>query len=206
MKIRFFGLLVAGWFAAAGVTRAEPITDFTGLEVTVAVNVISNGGQNFSVGLITSNTAIIGEGAEFSMNAGGNGIYSYSQGTLNLDFDASGHVFLYADSQLAIGNTSFTEFSFDISFMIDGAFIRSVSTSGDLVRGSASADGLDPVVWTFVNERDNSFGQVMTFGTQISTTPELELTADTQPIPEPAAVPVFALLSLALARRRCAVE
>ncbi|MGI9432292.1 MAG: hypothetical protein ACR2PQ_08770, partial [Myxococcota bacterium] len=70
--------------ATAGV-----VTDFTGLEVEVSVDVTSAGGQGFFVNLVGDDTAIIGAGEEFTLDVGASG---FSTNSVLLDFDGTGLV------------------------------------------------------------------------------------------------------------------
>ncbi len=175
----------------------DAITDFYGLDVEMSVDVTSAGGQSFFANLVGSNTATIGAGHEFTLNVGASG---FSAKPVRIDFNNQGLVNAYADAQFAIANTSFSDFSFDITFSLLDAEITSAVSSGDLVRGDASASSVDPVVWTFVNESDNSFGKVMTFGPAGQTTPKIQLSADA--IPEPSSLALIGLMSTALLCRR----
>lgn len=191
--------------------KAAPVTSFNGSEVTASFNITDDGGQGLWGGLITSNTATIGDGAEFRLSLGASGFNTVN---LNLDFFDDGQVFLYADQQLALGGTSWTDWSFEISFSFTDPTKKFLSATsfGDLVRGDASVSGTDPIVWRFDNERDNSFGRIMTFGamsnlssyacmTQQSNciVPGLQLTAEMTSmdppvgaeVPLPAALPLF---------------
>lgn len=172
---------------------ADEITNFDGLQVDMAVDVTADGGQSFSVVLLGSNTATIGAGSEFTLAVGASG---FSTSSLLIDFDDQGLVNAYADSQFAIGNTNFSSFSFDVTFSLLETEITSAISSGDLVRGNVSASGVDPVVWTFVNETDNSFGNIMTFGPLGGTTPLIQLSAAA--VPEPSSAILFGLISAVL--------
>ncbi|MGI9432531.1 MAG: hypothetical protein ACR2PQ_09975, partial [Myxococcota bacterium] len=111
-----------------------------------------------------------------------------------------GLVSAYAISQFAIGNTNFSDFSFDVTFNLLDDHITSAISGGDLVRGDASASGIDPVVWTFVNETDNSFGNLMTFGPVGGSIPNVQLSATD--VPEPAHALLLATGALLLIAAR----
>ncbi len=195
--VLLFGLALVIQTFGANRALADPITDFDGMEVFLTVDVTANGGQSFFVDLIGSNTATIGAGYEYTLNVGASG---FSARPVRIDFDNEGLVNAYADSQFAIGNTRFSDFSFDVSFSLVDAEIISAVSSGDLIRGDATASGLDPVVWTFVNESDNSFGKIMTFGPEQGTTPKVQLSA--MAVPEPSSVALIGLMSTVLLCKR----
>ncbi len=191
------GLLLVGMAGSAG---AVPIADFTGRDVSLSVTTTSSGGQGFFASLASPGVATIGAGPEFTLQLGANG---FTTRTLRVDFEGSGLVRAYADQQFAIGNTSFADFSFEVAFTIAGAALTGAVGSGDLVRGSASVAGLDPVIWTFVNEQDNAFGRIMTLGPLGGVVPQIQLSAER--VPGPAAAPLLGLAglaALALRRRR----
>lgn len=195
--IAFLGLLLALLGAQSNPVSADLITDFDGYEIELDVNVISDGGQSFSVNLVGSNTATIGAGHEFTLNVGASG---FTTKPIRIDIDNQGLVNAYADSQFAIGNTGFSDFSFDVTFSLSEAEITSAVSSGSMIRGSASVSGLDPVVWTFINESDNSFGKVMTFGPIDQNTPKVQISACT--VPEPSSLTLTGLISTVLLSRR----
>ena len=194
--MRSLGLVDAALVTLSGAAGAAPILDFSGLEVTVSVSTTSDGGQGFVAVRNGADTATIGAGPEFTLSLGANG---FPTRNLNLDFTASGLVDLYADSQFAIGNTGFDDFGFEVAFSIAGATFDSAVANGRPVRGSASASGLDPVVWSFVNERDNAFGQLLTFAGQGPDTPTVQLAAQ---MPEPGVAALLALGIAGVAGRR----
>ena len=181
--------------STASTINATPITDFTSVTVDLNVSDVTTGGQGFFVNLASPASTTIGAGAEFTLNIGASG---FTTKQVLLDFDASGQVSAVALSQFAIGNTSFSSFSFDLNFSFPDALITDATVSGDLVRGDTSVAGLDPAVWTFENEQDNSFGNVMTFGSEPNV-PRLDFDAD---IPEPSTLSLLALSGVLVVRRR----
>lgn len=160
--------------------------DLTGSNVGVSLTTTNDGGQGFNVSSLSSTTATIDGNVEFTFWVNVSG---FASKRLNLDFDSMGTIRLYADAQFGIGNTSYDDFSFDISVSFLDATVNSVLSGGNLVRGSASASGLDPIVWSFVNEQDNSFGKVMTYAGITGPLPFLEI--DAAPVPIPAAGLLF---------------
>ncbi|PQA87789.1 hypothetical protein [Hyphococcus luteus] len=216
-KRTFFGQVVPGLLAAGavfyGAAKAAPITSFDGTEVSLAVNVTSDGracepGDCYqsapygplTVSLLGSNTATIGDGHEFTLYLTGSGIYGPSSGYLNIDLLDDGTIEASAQSGFALGSARMTDFSFDLSFAFSDPAIEvlTASTAGGLGRGSTSVSGSNPIVWTFMNENDNAFGQVMTFNAKgAGPIPSVIFTADQNVLPPsevplPAAAPLMA--------------
>lgn len=211
MRILLSVLAAAAAFSSAA--QAALITSFTGIDVTVDVTTTSDGGGGFSATLLGSNMATIGAGAEFSIYIYGPGLYSPSDGVVDIDFLDDGTIVAVAQTQFAVGNTSISNFSFDISISFADPAVLALTAvaAGDLARGDASVSGLDPIVWSFFNEHDNSYGEVMTFNDASgSPLPSIIFTAEEMSVspsevPLPAALPMFmAGLGLcgAVARRR----
>lgn len=197
--MRPFALAVIVLIYLSGTAHAAPILDFTGLQASISVTTTSDGGQGFFATLNGANTATIGVGPEFTLSIGANG---FTTRTLNLDLTGSGFVDAYADSQFAIGNTGFTDFGFEVFISIAGAAFDSAAAVGNPVRGFASVSGLDPVVWSLSNERDNSFGQLLTFAGQGPDTPMVQLSAQMVPVPEPALAALLAVAAMGSLRGR----
>lgn len=209
MRILFsLFVVIVGFFGAA---NAAPITSLNGTEISLAVNVASDGRAcpdlscyanapygPLTVSLLGADTATIGDGAEFVLFITASGIYGPSSGYLNIDVLDDGTIKAYASTQFAIGSTRMTDFSFDLTFDFSDPSIEvlTAATAGDLARGDTSVSGINPIVWTFMNERDNAFGNVMTFAPENGVIPSVVFTAQqdvlpTSEVPLPAAAPLM---------------
>ena len=196
LKFAATALIVA---ISSSLANADIITDFTGQAVELSVENVVDGDKGFFVTLNSPASTIIGGGVEFTLNIGASGIVGFPNGLVELDFDSSGVVVASAVSQFGISGNNIAPFSFDLHITLPDADVTSVSVGGDLVRGDTSVAGLDPVVWTFENEVDTAFGNVMTFGNQDSApVPSLDLNAVM--VPEPTGL-VLALSALCLVSR-----
>jgi len=169
--------------------HAATITDFTGLDISASVDVIDNGDVGtgvFSASLSGPDTAVIGSGTEFSVLISGPGIFNFVSGFLDIDISADGTIEArgVAAGNTGVGSSQLDPFSFSLSFTFNDPAVEvlSYTSNGNLVRGSASVSGFDPVVWTFASERDNAFGNLISFSDS-NPIPSISITEAIVPVP-----------------------
>ena len=213
-NMRIFLSFLAAMVALCAAASAAPLTSLNGTEIKLGVNVTSDGRAcpdlscyqsapygPLTVSLASADTAIIGDGPEFILYITGSGIYGPSSGYLNIDILDDGTIRAYAPTQFAVGSSRMADFSFDLTFEFSDPSIEvlTAATAGDLARGDTSVSGVNPIIWTFMNENDNSFGQVMTFGQENGLIPSVVFTAQQDVMPPTSEVPLPAAAPLMLA-------
>lgn len=192
---------------ANSTSQADVITDFRGLEVGINVETTGDGGRDFYAELLGESTAVIGDGAEFTLRlTSGDFGGGSNENFLDIDFDTYGNATAIARESFYYGSFYYPDsasFRIDIGMTDPNVEITSATTSGGMPAGSHSQTGLAPVEWSFQTEfvYTNSSNVIAFNPASPGPVPVLSLGA--RAVPEPTSTAMLVSLAIAcLAVRR----